>query len=73
VYIGTVHLECRSAWFLSGAKHCCFIDGHLIKNEEALAQKLVSENLKTLERPKTALMQRHNEKTLIFRTPKQEK
>jgi hypothetical protein len=73
VYIGTMHLQCRSAWFLFGAKYCCFIDSQVVKNEEALAQKLVSEYLKTWGRPKTALIQLHTEKTLIFRTPKPNK
>ncbi|MGD8494116.1 MAG: hypothetical protein PVF71_14640 [Desulfobacterales bacterium] len=70
VYIGSIHFECRSDWFLFGAKYCCFIENHIIKNEEALAQELVSENLKEMNRPKTALMQLHTNETLIFRTPK---
>ena len=70
VYIGTMHLQCHSDWFFFGAKYCCFINSHEIKNEEALAQKVVSEDLKTLGRPKTILMQRHTDKTHIFRTPK---
>jgi len=73
VYIGTMHLQCGSDWFLFGAKHCCYIYSQVVKNEEALAQKLVSENLKTMGRPKTALMQLHTEETLIFRTPKPKK
>ena len=73
VYVGTMHLQCRSAWFLFGAKYCCFIDSHVVKKEEALAQKLVSENLQTMGRPKTALMQLDTEKTFIFRTPKPRK
>ena len=73
VYIGTTHIQCRSAWVLFGAKSCCFIDSQVVKNEEALAQKLVSENLKTMGPPKTALMQLHTEKTFIFRTPKPKK
>ena len=73
VYIGTMHLQCRSDWFLFGAKYCCFIDHQVVKNEEALAQKLVSENLKTMCPPKTSLMQLHTEKTFIFRTPKPKK
>lgn len=73
VYIGTIHLQCRSDWFLFGAKYCCFIDHQVIKNEEALAQELISENLKTIGPPKTTLMQLHTDKTLIFRTPKPKK
>ena len=73
VYIGTMHLQCRSDWFPFGAKYCCFIDSRVVKNEEALAQKLVSENLKTMDPLKTALMQLHTEKTFIFRTPKPKK
>lgn len=73
VYIGTIHLQCRSDWFLFGAKYCCFIDRQLIKNEEALAQELVSENLKTIGQPKTALMELHTGKTFIFRTPEPQK
>ena len=73
VYIGTMHLQCHSEWFLSGAKYCCYIYSQVVKNEEALAQKLVSENLKTMGPPKTALMQLHTEKTFIFRTPKPKK
>ena len=69
VYIGTVHLECRSDWFLFGAKYCCYIYNHQIRNEEELARKLVSENLNTLGKPKTSMIQPHTEKTLIFRTP----
>jgi hypothetical protein len=72
-YIGTMHLQCRSDWFLFGAKYCCFIDSQVVMNEEALAQKLVSENLKTMGPPKTALMQLHTEKTFIFRSPKPKK
>ncbi len=70
VYIGTMHLDCHSDWFLFGAKYCCYIYSHQIKNEEELALKVVSENLNTLGKPKTSLMQPHTEKTLIFRTPK---
>ncbi len=70
VYIGTMHLECRSDWFLFGLKYCCFIDSHQIRNEEKLAREIVSENLNTMTQPKTSLMQPHTEKTLIFRTPK---
>ena len=70
VYIGTMHLECHSDWFFFGAKYCCFIDNHQVKNEAELARKIVSENLTTLGQPKVLLMQPHTEKTLIFRTPK---
>ena len=73
IYIGTMHLQCRSDWFFFGAKYCCSIDSHQIKNEEVLARNIVSENLKTLAQPKTSLMQRHTGKTLIFRTPKPKK
>lgn len=73
VYVGTMHLECRSDWFLFGAKYCCFIDNQIVRNDETQAQKLVSENLKEMSRPITALMQLHTEKTLFFRTPKVKK
>ena len=73
VYIGTMHLQCRSDWFLFGAKYCCYINSQIVKNEEALAQKLVAENLKTMGRPKTVLMQPHTKKTFIFGTPKPKK
>jgi hypothetical protein len=73
VYIGTMHLECHSDWFLFGAKYCCYIYNQQISNEEKLARKLVSENLNTLGKPKTSLMQAHTEKTLIFRTPQPKK
>jgi len=69
VYIGTMHLQCRTGWDPFGLKNCVHIDSQVIKNEEALAQELVSENLKTMGQPKTVLMQLHTEKTLIFRTP----
>lgn len=69
VYIGTMHLQCRSAWNLLGVKNCAHIYSQVVKNEEVLAQKVASENLKTTDRPKTVLMQLHTEKTLIFRTP----
>ncbi|MBW2410839.1 MAG: hypothetical protein JRF72_13650 [Deltaproteobacteria bacterium] len=69
VYIGTMHLECHSDWFLFGAKYCCHIYNHQIKNEEKLARKIVSENLKNLGQPKTSMLQPHTEKTLIFRAP----
>ena len=70
VYAGTLHLECRSDWFLFGAKYCCFIDSQVVKNEEALAQQVVSETLKATGRPKTVLMKRHAQETLIFGIPK---
>lgn len=73
VYIGTMHLECSSDWFLFGAKYCCFIDKQIVRNQETQAQKLVSEKLKEMSRPITALMQLHTEKTLYFRTPKVKK
>jgi hypothetical protein len=70
VYIGTMHLECRSAWFLFGKKYCCLIDHQTVRNEEILAQNLVSENVHSIGRPVTDLMQLHTDKTLYFRTPK---
>ncbi len=69
VYIGSIHFECRSDWFLFGAKYCCFIDDQIVKNEEKIAQKIVSDNLKNINYPQTALMQYHTDETLIFRTP----
>ena len=72
VYIGTMHLQCRSGWDPFGTK-CEHIDSQVVKNEEALAQKLVSENLKTMGQPKTALMELHTGKTFIFRTPESQK
>jgi hypothetical protein len=73
VYIGTMHLQCSSTWNLLGAKNCTSILSQVVRNEEALAQKLVSENLKAMGNPTTVLMQRHTEKTYIFRTPKSKK
>jgi hypothetical protein len=70
VYIGSIHFECRSDWFLFGAKYCCFIDNHILKNEEKIAQEIVSDHLKNINYPTTALMQRHTDETLIFRTPR---
>lgn len=72
VYIGTMHLQCRSGWDPFGTK-CEHIDSQVVKNEEVLAQKLASENLKTPGRPKTVLMELHTEKTFIFRTPETQK
>ena len=69
VYIGSIHFKCRSDWFFFGVKYCCFIDDQIVKNEEKVAQKIVSDNLKNINHPKTALMQRHTDETLIFRTP----
>ena len=70
VYIGTMYLQCRrSAGNLFGVKNRAHIASQVVKNEEVLAQKVASENLKTMGRPKTFLMQLHTEKTLIFRTP----
>ena len=69
VYIGTMHFQCRSGWDPFGLKNCAHIDSQVIKNEEALAQELVSENLEKMGQPKTALMELHTGKTFIFRTP----
>jgi hypothetical protein len=70
IYIGTMHLECRSDWFLFGEKYCCFIDHQIIRNEETLAAKILAESFDSIEQPKTALMRLHTDKTLFFLTPK---
>lgn len=69
VYVGTLHLKCRSRWYLTGGKKCDFIDAMVVKNQELLASKVAEEYLEDLALPQTLLMQPHSG-TIILRKPK---
>jgi len=72
VYVGTAHLRCRDSsivWPVIRTGNCDYIDGIVVENQEMLAAKLAREYLANLGPPQTILMQRHEGKTIILRTP----
>jgi len=68
-YAGTLHLECQSKWYIGGGKSCNFIEGIVVRNEQALAMTISEKYLSDLGPPQTLLMQRHSG-PIILRTPK---
>lgn len=72
VYGGTLRLRCRSDWDIwpfVRTGYCDHIDGMDVDNEETRAQKMARENLPNFGSPQTVLLQRHEGKTIILRTP----
>jgi len=75
VYIGTLHLYCRSRWYIFEGQRCDYFDeGRMVvQNEAEQAQQVVSQVLSGLEQPDTVLMQRYDSPTIILKTPKRPK
>ena len=72
IYGGTLRLRCRSDWDIwpfVRTGYCDHVDELVVENEETRAQKMARENVANLSSPQTVLLQRHDGKTIILRTP----
>ena len=70
VYIGTVHVRCRSDFYFFERDHCDFIDEVVVSNEEEVARMIAADHLPGIGRPETILMKLHDSPTIILRVPK---
>ena len=70
IYIGTVHIRCRSALYFFERDHCDFIDEVIVSNEEEVARRVVADHVPGIGQPETVLIERHDSPTIILRVPK---
>lgn len=62
IYVGTLKLRCRSAWYIGGAKKCDYFDESrmVIQNETNLVKKVAADHISDYGTLQTVLMKRYD-------------